>query len=504
VTSKQRLIVVSNRLPIVIERDGDAWGISPGSGGLVTALAPVLAQRRGVWIGWPGTGEEAETKLRKLIERQDAELPYSLQPVFLSADETVNFYKGFANEVLWPLCHDLIGSCNFVPEYWQSYQSANRKFAEAAQQSATADDYIWVQDYHLMLVGSYLRESGFKGPLGFFLHIPFPAPDIFMRLPWREQILRALLQYDVIGFQTPRDRRNFLACVRVLLHEPSARHHGQMFVLSLDGREVMVGDFAIGIDFEEFSQEAATAEIGDRAHSIRSDVLPCRIVLGVDRLDYTKGIPERIRVFGRALERFPELVRQVTLVQVVVPSREDIPNYHELKNQIERLVSEINGRYTEPGWVPIQYIYRSLERSELLAYYRASDVALITPLKDGMNLVCKEFCAAKVDLSGALILSEFAGAVNQMRAGALIVNPNDLDGVAEAIRQAIYLDDGERRERMRKLRHVVQQQDIFAWCDAFLNPQAERKSVAKVIPWPEQEEPVKKRSRRKGAPQSFA
>jgi trehalose 6-phosphate synthase len=419
-----------------------------------------------VWIGWAGTTQSHEVE--SLLANASKRRPYALQAVTLSEEEVAKFYSGFANEIVWPLFHDMPSRCNFDSEYWETYQRVNRMFAEAAANAARPEDFIWVHDYHLMLSANYMREAGVQSRIGFFLHIPFPAPDVFEKLPWREQILRALLQFDVVGFQTDRDRNNFVSCLQRLLPEVQAQEAQPNLLLRSQQRATVVGTFPISIDFEEFAQHAARPEVAARAEEIRRDLLENILVLGVDRLDYTKGIPERLKSFSILLKRFPELHRQITLVQVVVPSREDIPNYQDLRREIELLVSQINGEFTQDGWVPIHYMHRSLGREELLAYYRAADIALITPLKDGMNLVAKEFCASQADERGVLIISEFAGAASELRHGALLVNPNDFAGVAQAIHQASQMTKEDKRNRMRLLREIVRDHSLSRWTRSFL------------------------------------
>lgn len=461
-----RLIVASNRLPVVIKRAADGrWTIVPGMGGLVTALGPVLQGRGGVWVGWPGTSDpEASTALRESLEAG-----YTLEPVSLSEQEVHDYYQGFSNEVLWPLFHDLLTRCNFDPSYWPIYQRVNHKFAEAIAAVSTPSDYIWVQDYHLMLCAAMLREMNVQSSLGYFLHIPFPPLDVFLKLPWRFQILQALLQFDLLGFQTPRDRRNFLQCVRSLVpHTKVAGGNKSVVTLTAGPRQLRVGSFPIGIDYRTFVAEAGTDAVAAEARRIHQKMPQRRLMLGVDRLDYTKGIPERLRAVGRALELHPELVGNITLIQQVVPSRVNVPEYQQLKGEIERLVGEINGRFSTSGWAPIHYVYRVLSRTELLAHYRTCEIALITPLKDGMNLVAKEYCACSLEESGVLLLSEFAGSAGQMHRQALMVNPFDIDGVAQAILQAYEMPLARRKQRMRALRRQVQRQNVFWWVDEFL------------------------------------
>lgn len=472
-TEGQRLVIASNRLPIVLSKDADGgWQVQPGSGGLVTALAPVLRSRGGIWIGWTGTMQEDQVDLAPLLADATRDAGYSLISVQVTAEQHDKFYLGFSNAVIWPLFHDLQSHCHFEPDYWRAYEDVNRSFAQVIVEQTQPDDYIWVQDYHLMNVASELRAMEVSRKLGFFLHIPFPPPDIFLKLPWRTPVLIGLLSYDLVGFHTQRDRTNFVDCVRALLKDVVIDDAGQLTSVRYDERTTRLGAFPIGIDFDEFAQHAASQEVAAGAAALREALPHRQLVLGVDRLDYTKGIPQRLEAFRHALARHPELHGQITFVQVVIPSRTDILEYAELKTEIEQLVGEINGQFTQPGWVPIHYLFRSMDRNELLSYYRAADIALITPLKDGMNLVAKEYCASSVE-TGVLILSEFAGAAPQFENGALLVNPYDLIGVADAIYEAWAMPEEERRRRLKELRRVVAEQDIYWWVNSFLEAGAD-------------------------------
>ncbi len=466
--STNRLIVVSNRLPYVAEKQsGHKWVLKPGSGGLVTALLPVLRDRGGVWIGWSGIASDV-THPEDMFGEAASDAGYELTPVALSQDEVDKYYHGYSNEILWPLFHDLQTRCDFDPEYWHAYVKVNRKFAEALAGKCLKDDFVWIHDYQLMDVAHHLRSEGFMTNLAFFLHIPFPSPDILMKLPERHALLTSLLAYDLVGFQTVRDRRNFLQCVKTLIKNSRVRAEGNLYLVQHEGREMRVGTFPIGIDAAGFANRAAAPEVEERVREIRARYSDRQIVLGLDRLDYTKGIPERLRAFADLLERFPEVRRSIHLFQVVIPSRGGISEYEGLKMKIERLVGEINGRYSEVGWVPIHYFYRSLPPDELLAFYRAADVALITPLKDGMNLVAKEYCACSLEEEAVLILSQFAGAAAQLGKSALVVNPYDVEQTADALYNAVRMPVGERRFRMRKLRRNVRDQNVFWWVDSFM------------------------------------
>jgi trehalose 6-phosphate synthase/phosphatase len=464
-----RLLVVSNRLPTVLEKKDSGWILKPGSGGLVSALAPVLSHRGGVWIGWPGLALERGGAWEALISEGFRERGYDLLPVLLNEDEVKGFYEGFSNAILWPLFHDLTGRCDFQPSYWYTYLEVNHKFADAVVEHSRSGDFVWVQDYQLIHVAEFVRERS-SARIGFFLHIPFPPLDIFMKLPWRGQILNAFLSYDLLGFQTQRDRRNFLSCVEHLLDKLEIRktRDSNLVEVRTQKRSVRVGTFPIGIDYAAFSETARSDEVELRVGELRRRIGPYELVLGIDRLDYTKGLPERLQAFRNALQRFPELRERAMLMQIVVPSREAVADYQALKGEIEQLVGEINGEFSTPGWVPVHYHYRSLLRRDLVALYRMARAGFVTSLKDGMNLVAKEFVACQVDGLGALVLSEFAGAAAQLKNGALLVNPHDIEGMADALKLAFEMPPAERLRRMHAMQEVLRKEDIFWWVDRYL------------------------------------
>lgn len=463
-----RLVVVSNRLPVVVGMEEDRPRIHDATGGLVTALSRVLRRWGGLWIGWPGDFASQSALLPELLTQYSRTAGFDLIPVAMSKDEVEGFYQGFCNEIIWPLFHDLQSQCNFVPGYWTQYTTMIERYAQLVAEHVDADDFIWVQDYHFMGLGRELRQRRLRNRLGLFLHIPFPPPDIFAKLPWRSQILESLLYYDLVGFQAPRDLENFKDCLRTFLPAARIRARRELLECTLSGRMARFGVFPIGIDYQLYSSEAANPLISQRVKELRDTMPGQQIALGLDRLDYTKGIPCRLKAFQLALRRYPELHRHVTLLQVVVPSREAVPEYQELKAQVERLVAQINGEFAQPGWVPINYVFRSLEWTDLLSYYRAADVALVTPLKDGMNLVAKEYCACQIEGDGVLILSEFAGSAVQLKNDAILVNPYDLEGVAEAIHRAVCMSPIDRGPPMRRLREAVQAQDVYWWVSEFL------------------------------------
>lgn len=471
-----KLLIVSNRLPIVVENVAGQKRAEPASGGLVTALTSLVKQSHATWIGWPGpsVGEQEASALAQLALQKN----WRLVPVFLTSEEEAKFYYGFSNEIVWPLFHDFQSRCNFDPSYWGTYKCVNRKYAAIVKKNVNGGEFVWVHDYHLLLLAEELRSMNVESNVAYFHHIPFPSSDIFAKMPWRAELLGAMLRFNALGFQTSRDLQNFVRCLRQFLSNDVRISSGlkEVIIETKNGR-VFAGTFPISIDFYEFASEASSPEVSYLADSLRCNIKGVHLLLGVDRLDYTKGIPERLRAFELLLEQSRDLWHKVSLVQIVVPSREDIPRYRELKDEVERLVTSINGRFTQNGWVPIQYVYRRLPRTELLAYYRAAQIALITPLKDGMNLVAKEFCAAQIHNDGTLILSEFAGAAAQLKNWALLVNPNDTKGVVAAIKRSLMLSRTERQIRMRSMRRSIAKENVAAWADTFRRAAAKHSEI---------------------------
>ena len=443
-----QLIVVANRLPVRLDEDSGEWVTSPG--GLVSALAPVLRQRKGTWIGWPGTPD---------LEME----PFTVDdihqvPVTLSSDEVADFYEGFCNGTIWPLYHDAIRPVEIHRHWWRPYQEVNRRFAETV--AATAEDgaSVWVQDYQLQLVPEMLHLARPDLRIGFFLHIPFPPVEIFGRLPWRHEILRGLLGADAVGFHTRQSMNNFARAARTY-----GGASGPAEALSFAEHTTRSEVLPISIDFDAFASVAATPVTRTLASEIRSDLGdPDHVILGVDRLDYTKGIDRRIRAFESLLESRPDLIGRIVLVQVAVPSREAVGEYQVIRRRIEESVGRINGAFGRSDWTPVRYYYRGLDRDELIAHYVAADILLVTPLRDGMNLVAKEYVACRNEADGVLVLSEFAGAAEQLDQ-ALIVNPYDLDGLARILGQAVDMTPGEQRERMTALRTHVRRWDVHTW-----------------------------------------
>jgi trehalose 6-phosphate synthase len=454
----QRIIVVANRLPVAW--DGDQWTSSPG--GLVRALRPVLQNANGAWVGWPGIPDlDPEPFLHDGIY---------LKPVPLSQDEVDSFYFGFCNGTLWPLYHDAIMPPEFHRHTWRPYVDVNRRYAEEAAAVVSAGDIAWVQDYQLQLVPSMLRVLSPDITIGFYLHIPFPPIEVFARIPWRRQIIEGLLGADVIAFQTRQSADNFArAAKRIAGAESLGRRD-----LRWNDRDVHLQPAPIAIDTGEFERMANSPEVRRRAAEIRSELGdPDHVILGMDRLDYTKGIDYRLKAFAGVLDDAPKERHTYAFMQIAVPSREEVPAYQDLRTDIEQLVGRINGDYGEPGWAPVSYLYRTIPFFEVVASYVAADVMLVTPLRDGMNLVAKEYVACRIDNTGVLVLSEFAGAAEQLRA-ALIVNPYDIDAVSETIAYAARMGAQEQETRMKKLRREVRRSDVFGWAQACLATLEER------------------------------
>jgi len=466
VNRRRSFIVVSNRLPVTLENAENGIRFKQSGGGLVTALVPILEQNGGCWIGWPGPSYD-ESQAPEL-QKWSASAKYALEPVFLTPSEQECFYRGFSNEIIWPLFHGFQSRCSFDSEYWESYCSVNAKFAAGVANVSAGGNLIWVHDYHLMMLADALRVRSSHQSLGYFHHIPFPPPDVFEILPWRARILRGLTRYDVIGFQTVRDQRNFVACLRQCLPGVRVHRSDDKFVISMDNRFSTVGVYPIGIDDQSFADEAGHSAVIAESEAIKESVGRTQIILGVDRLDYTKGVVQRLVAFKSLLEHHPEFRERISFVQIVVPSRENIAEYKHLKTAIENIVSNINGEYTSRNWVPVRYLYRSISRSELAAYYSAADVAFVTPLKDGMNLIAKEFCASRTDNRGVLVLSEFAGAAEELKRGALLVNPHDMQKVVSVLRRALSLGQNEQQLRMRNMRTYLRSNDVFRWARSFV------------------------------------
>jgi trehalose 6-phosphate synthase/phosphatase len=453
------MILASNRLPVTITTTPEGPALTPSSGGLATALREYHEAQEGSWVGWLGDTSSLDDAAVAELSEQAAQR--RLKPVALTANEVSLYYDGYSNAVLWPLFHYLLDKVQLdASDEWRAYVSVNERFAEAIAAEVRGSDMVWVHDYQLTLVPSLLRQRAGSARIGFFLHIPWPSADVFRILPSRAEILAGLLGADLLGFHTENDRQNFLHSAAEVLGVDYGTHS-----LRWEDRDVQLGVYPIGINVATFTRESP--EIEAMTAQIRAATRGKKIVLGVDRLDYTKGLERRMLAIDRLLESDPAMREQLHFIQLAVPSREKIDAYAELRKNVNELVSRINSNYGTPTSSPVQFLYRSIPVDELIALYRAADVMLVTPLRDGMNLVCKEYVAARIDGRGSLVLSEFAGAAAEL-ATSIRVNPYDILGVAGAIERAMNMSDDEQQLRMRELRSVVLGQPVQAWAAEFL------------------------------------
>ncbi|WP_223642525.1 bifunctional alpha,alpha-trehalose-phosphate synthase (UDP-forming)/trehalose-phosphatase [Corallococcus sp. EGB] len=472
-----RLLLVSNRLPVTVKAEKDAVSVVRSAGGLATGLSQPHERSGGMWIGWPGDVSRLTDGQRAQVEKQLSDL--RCVPLYLSASEVSRFYEGYSNRVLWPLCHYMLDRIPRQDRDWEAYRKVNERFADLAAKHYQPGDTIWVHDYQLMLVPGMLRQRLPQARIGYFHHIPFPSSEIFSTLPRRGELLKGLLGADLIGFHAVSYVRHFSGTL--------LRHLGldtDIDRVLFQGREVRVGAFPMGIDaaaFEALAQEPGVLEevktLHERSHGER-------LLVGIDRLDYTKGIPRRLLAVQRVLERAPALRGRLRFIQVAVPSRTQVQAYAEYRETVDELVGRINGLYGTVHSTPVHYLYRALNEKQLVSLYRGADVMLVTPVRDGMNLVAKEFCAARPDEDGVLVLSEFAGAAAEMR-DALLVNPYDVEDMADAIEQALEMPRPERQERMRNLRASVKSRDVHWWVERFLDRLQGLPSVAERPPLPD-------------------
>lgn len=476
-TASADFVVVANRLPIDMVQlpDGTTeWKQSPG--GLVTALEPLLRRRRGAWIGWPGVPQGPGESDDEPIVQDDL----TLVPVRLSAEDVAEYYEGFSNGTLWPLYHDVIVKPIYHRKWWDTYVEVNRRFAEATAKSAAHGATVWVQDYQLQLVPKMLRTLRPDLTIGFFLHIPFPPVELFMQMPWRTEIIEGLLGADLVGFHLPGGAQNFLILARRLVGANTSRAsvgvRSRFGEVNVGSRTVKVGAFPISIDSTALDQQSRSRAIRQRAKEIRNELgHPRKILLGVDRLDYTKGIDVRLKAFSELLDENRVNREDTVFVQLATPSRERVESYIAMREDIERQVGHINGEHAEVGHSIVQYLHRPVPREELIAFFVTADVMLVTPLRDGMNLVAKEYVACRSDLGGALVLSEFTGAAAELRQ-AYLANPHDLEGVKDAIEAALTQSPEEGRRRMRALRRQVLAHDVDRWARSFLDALGETNS----------------------------
>ena len=470
-----RVLIVSNRLPVTIRSDGERISLERSPGGLATGLAGPHARSGGLWIGWPGDVASLSEDRRAEVAQQLDEQRFV--PVWLSPDDVKQYYEGFANAVLWPLFHYRVDQLPEQIGFWDAYERVNERFADEVAARWQPGDVVWVHDYQLMLVPQMLRRRVPDARIGFFLHIPFPASEVFRTLPYRDRILEGLLGADLVGFHTASYLRAFASSLLLVLGIAA-----NVDRVRVGTREVRLGVFPMGVDAGSFAALAARDDVAARVAELRGGD-DCALLVGIDRLDYTKGIPRRLLAFEKLLRDHPSLAEKVRLIQVAVPSRTDVAAYRAFRNEVDALIGRVNGAFGTPRWVPIHYIYRGLAEEEVVALYRAADVLVVTPLRDGMNLVAKEFVASRSDEEGVLVLSEFAGAASEL-AEAILVNAYDIDRTAEAMRRALTMPGAERRVRMRALRRRVRRYDVHSWVRSFLQvlgesgPRAELSALA--------------------------
>jgi trehalose 6-phosphate synthase/phosphatase len=466
---KSRTIVVSNRLPFTVKEEAGGLQFIPSVGGLATGLSSYLellrdhpsASQDNLWVGWPGStiGEERreEIRLRSLSE-------FNALPVFLSEQEIEKFYQGFCNKTIWPLFHYFQVYTNYDEDHWAHYVDVNRSFCRTLLELITPEDTLWIHDYHLMLLPAMIREHSPSTTIGFFLHIPFPNFEIFRLLPrrWRREILKGLLGADLLGFHTNDYKQDFLRCVlRILGYDANM---GEMIV---DDRIVRAETFPMGIDYRKYHDGAGGSAVQRERDELHKRLGKAKVILSVDRLDYTKGIDNRLEGFQTFLETYPSWRGKVVLIMIVVPSRVDLEHYEMMKNQIEGLVGKINGRFGSPDWTPIIYMFRTLTFAPHVAMYSASHVALVTPLRDGMNLIAKEYVASRPDKTGVLILSEMTGASKELLE-AVIINPNNRSEIAEALLEALEMPEEEQIRRNTIMQQRLQRYDVVRWATDFM------------------------------------
>lgn len=464
-----KTIVVSNRLPVKIKLEDTGFTLAPSEGGLATGLGSVYQSGDNIWIGWPGLeitepGQQEEIR-QKLLST-------NLLPVFLSQEEINQYYEGFSNEILWPIFHYYASTyANYTQSNWTYYKSVNEKFCEAVLAVAEPGDTLWVHDYQLLLLPGLVRAVLPDMAIGFFQHIPFPSFELFRLIPWRTQLLEGMLGADLVGFHTFEDARHFLsAATRLLPCQSSAN------VISLADRSVVVESFPMGIDSEKFASLTRQPAVREEVETLKAHFPDQRILLSVDRLDYSKGILQRLAAFEMLLESLPEYLGKVILYMIVVPSRDTVAQYRELHDNIDKRVGNINARFSSNSWSPVHYIYRSVDLESLSALYQAADICLVTPMRDGMNLVSKEYVASRTDSTGVLILSEMAGASKEL-IDALIVNPSNISDLYMTIDQGLKMSPEEQRRRMKAMRQVVFKFTVRHWVKIFMEKLAEVKEM---------------------------
>lgn len=457
---KHRLITVANRLPIVFSKRKGVLTFQPSVGGLATALSSLHKAYEVRWLGWPGEINADETEREKISAALNA---MHMAPIFLNSDEIERYYEGFSNKTIWPLFHYFTQFVNYDPAFWQAYVQVNQRTADAALAQSKPGDLIWVHDYHLMLVPGMIRARQPEAAIGFFLHIPFPSFELFRTLPWRKELINGLLGADLIGFHTYDYVRHFIsASLRLAQVEQSLTD------LVYRDRIVKVDSFPMGIDFEKFNTACSRRPIIRKVRELQPRLEGRKVILSIDRLDYSKGILQRLMGFRRFLEKHPEFHEKIKLLMVVVPSRSQVNVYKELRIKVNEWVGQINGEFSTIGWTPVTHLYRAFGFESLSAMYSLADICLVTPFRDGMNLVAKEYIACRTDESGVLILSEMAGAAEELRE-AISINPNDVEDIATALYTALTMPAEKQQEKMRKMRDRVESYNVIRWSNDFIH-----------------------------------
>jgi trehalose 6-phosphate synthase/phosphatase len=456
-----KTIIVSNRLPVkLIDSDG-GFTLIPSEGGLATGLGSIYHRGENMWVGWPGL-EVSDGEAKKKIEDELA--IKNLKPVFLTQEEINLYYEGFSNEVLWPVFHYMPTYARYNEAYWSCYQLVNSKFRDVIVEIAEAGDTVWIHDYQMLLLPGLIRTVLPDITIGFFQHIPFPSHELFRLIPWRLELLEGILGADLIGFHTFDDARHLVQSTRRLM--PSVISSSNE--ISFNNRTIIVDSFPMGIDSELFRQRVYSDSVKEHVQILEKMFDGTKLILSIDRLDYTKGILQRLQAFEMLLQQNPGYVGKMALYMIIVPSRDNVPQYRDLRDEIDKFVGSINGRYRTMEWQPVVYFYRSFPPEELSALYSKADICLVTPMRDGMNLVCKEYIASRVNDDGVLILSEMAGASKEL-VDAIIVNPNNIVSIASAIKDALNMPTEEQKRRMRLMKEIVMKFNIFHWVKLFMN-----------------------------------
>ncbi len=467
-----KTIIIANRLPVRIERENGEFNIIRSEGGLATGLGSLDTDSEIFWIGWPGVHTEDEEEKRIITEKLHS---MNFHPVFLTSNQIEYYYEGYSNSTIWPLCHYFFSFIEYRADYWEAYQEVNTLFCNEALPFIDKNDIVWVQDYQLMLLPKKIRDQKPNSNIGYFHHIPFPSYELFRVLPEREEILEGLLGADLIGFHTHDYMRHFISAIYRVLDL-----NCNLDEVSLDNRIVHIDAFPMGINYEQYHEAPTLPEVREKSNLLREKLGKRSIILSVDRLDYSKGILHRLEGFAQFLDNNPEYHEKVSLAMIVVPSRDNVGIYADLKTQIDQAIGEINGKHSKLGWNPIYYFYRSFSFEELIAMYDIADIALVTPLRDGMNLVAKEYLASKQKNPGVLILSEMAGAAIELQ-DAIIINPNDTDQIVSAIIEALNMPDQEKRERLDKMQKRISKHNVKKWANDFVNELLSIKAQNKEI-----------------------